>query len=58
MLAHLGGVPIEESLIYLVPPLAIVGWIFLLARRDLRKPRRADADADAAEPGDDGNAGK
>ncbi|MEA2353880.1 MAG: hypothetical protein QOD61_9, partial [Solirubrobacteraceae bacterium] len=26
VLAHLGGVPIEESLIYLVPPVAIVAW--------------------------------
>lgn len=25
--AHLGGLPIQESLIYLVPPLAVVGWI-------------------------------
>jgi hypothetical protein len=39
VLAHLGGVPIEESLIYLVPPGAIVAWIYALGRRERRKPR-------------------
>jgi hypothetical protein len=39
VLAHLGGVPIEESLIYLVPPVAIVAWIYALGRRERRNPR-------------------
>ncbi len=38
MLAHIGGVPLEESLIYLVPPLAVVGWIWVLGRRARRDP--------------------
>lgn len=47
VLAHLGGLPIQESLIYLVPPLAIVGWIYMLGRRERNDPDRAP------EPGED-----
>lgn len=44
ILAHLGGLPIQESLIYLVPPLAIVGWIYMLGRRERDNPRPPDED--------------
>jgi hypothetical protein len=44
ILAHLGGLPIQESLIYLVPPLAIVGWIYALGRRERNNPDRPHED--------------
>ncbi len=45
ILAHLGGLPIQESLIYLLPPLAIVGWIYALGRRE-RNARPPDDEPD------------
>jgi hypothetical protein len=38
ILSHLGGLPIQESLIYLVPPLLVVGWIYVLGRRERNNP--------------------
>lgn len=50
MLAHIGGLPIQESLIYLVPPVAVVVWIYVLGRRERGDPpedERTDDDRDA-----------
>ena len=52
ILAHLGGLPIQESLIYLLPPLAIVGWIYVLGRRERRNPGPPDDTPD--DDADDG----
>jgi hypothetical protein len=53
ILAHLGGLPIQESLIYLVPPLAIVGWIYALGRRERNNPDRPHEHEDEADDDDD-----
>lgn len=50
IVAHVGGLPIQESLIYLLPPLAIVVWIYALGRREKRNPRPPD---ETDEPDDD-----
>jgi hypothetical protein len=51
ILAHLGGLPIQESLIYLVPPIAVVVWIWVLGRRqrdDPEPPEATDGEEDEA----------
>ncbi len=42
ILAHLGGLPLEESLIYLVPPIGVVAWIWVLGRRGRDDPPELD----------------
>jgi hypothetical protein len=54
ILAHLGGLPIEESLIYLVPPIAVVAWIYVLGRRERGDPPGPPYDGPDAEL-DDGD---
>jgi hypothetical protein len=60
VLAHVGGVPIEESLIYLVPPLAVVAWIWFLGRRARRDlplalpPEEPPGEEGAVAPGGEG----
>lgn len=49
ILAHLGGIPLEESLIYLVPPLAVVVCIYVLGRRG-HDDLPADDDLEAPPP--------
>ncbi len=44
ILAHLGGLPLEESLIYLVPPLGVVAWIWVLGRRGRDDPPEEELD--------------
>lgn len=40
VLAHIGGVPVEENLIYLGPVILIVGFIYLQGWRERRHPER------------------
>jgi hypothetical protein len=37
MLAHIGGVPVEESLLYVAPVIAIVGWMYYAGWRERRR---------------------
>jgi hypothetical protein len=37
MLAHIGGVPVEESLLYLAPVICVVGWMYYAGRRERRQ---------------------
>ena len=50
MLAHIGGLPVEENLIYLAPVVGVVGFIYLQGWRERRHPERYarhhDADDD------------
>jgi hypothetical protein len=46
VLAHLGGLPLEESLIYLVPPIGVVAWIWVLGRRGRDDPPELDEPED------------
>jgi len=48
MLAHIGGVPVEESLLYLAPMIFIVGSTYVAGWRERR---RADASAASRSPG-------
>jgi hypothetical protein len=45
MLAHIGGVPVEESLLYLAPVLLLVAWMYYAGWRE----RRAGGTADGGE---------
>jgi hypothetical protein len=36
MLAHIAGVPVEESLMYLAPVILVVGWMYFAGRRERR----------------------
>ncbi len=58
ILAHLGGLPLEESLIYLVPPIGVVAWIWVLGRRgrdDPPEPDPFDEPDDGEEPAPTGS---
>lgn len=44
MLAHIGGVPVEESLMYLAPVIVVVGWMYYAGRRERRKHAPAEAE--------------
>ena len=51
MLAHIGGLPVEENLIYLAPVVLVVGFIYVQGWRERRHPERyghlhGDADDD------------
>jgi len=46
VLAHLGGLPLQESALYLLPPLAVVVWIYVLGRRERRRRAQEEADPD------------
>lgn len=37
MLAHVGGVPVEESLLYVAPVVIVVGWLYYSGRRERRR---------------------
>jgi hypothetical protein len=41
VLAHIAGVPVEESLIYLLPPILVVLWIYAQGWRERRNPQLA-----------------
>jgi hypothetical protein len=42
VLAHIGGAPVEESLVYLTPVVLVVGWIYLQRWRERRNPELAE----------------
>jgi hypothetical protein len=44
VLAHIGGVPVEESLLYVAPVIAVVGWMYYAGWRE-RRPHRRDREA-------------
>ena len=55
MLAHIAGVPVEESLLYLAPVILLVAWMYYAGWRERRS--RTDADEEEEErhppPGSD-----
>ena len=48
ILGHIAGVPVEESLAYVLPVCVVVGWIYWAGRRERR---RADPTGSAQAPG-------
>lgn len=57
MLAHIGGVPIEESLLYLAPVVIVVGGMYVAGWRERRRAdalaaRRSPGQTEPDEPGD------
>jgi hypothetical protein len=51
ILGHIAGLPVQESLAYVAPVVAVIAWIYWAGRRERR---RADHRADPAGPMDDG----
>ena len=51
-LAHIAGVPVEESLMYLAPVILVVGWMYFAGWRERRDRRRAPTETSAAGPHD------
>ncbi len=37
VLAHIAGLPVQESLAYVAPALVVVGWIYWAGRRERRR---------------------
>jgi hypothetical protein len=40
VLAHIAGVPVEESLLYLAPVIIVVGWMYFAGWRERRRAAR------------------
>jgi hypothetical protein len=49
MLAHIGGVPVEESLLYLAPVILLVAWMYYAGWRERRAGGAADGEAEEEE---------
>ncbi len=53
VLAHIAGLPVQESLAYIAPAVVVVGWIYWAGRRERRRGEHAaehsasDIDLDA-----------
>jgi hypothetical protein len=53
-LAHLGGIPVEENLIYIAPVALVVGFIYLQSWRERRHPERYPRPVDGSPDDEDG----
>jgi hypothetical protein len=49
MLAHIGGVPVEESLLYLAPVILLVAWMYYAGWRERRAGGAADGESEEEE---------
>ena len=50
ILGHIAGIPVQESLAYVLPVFVIVGWIYWAGRRERRRSAaRANAVTSGAE---------
>ena len=47
ILAHIAGIPVQESLAYVAPAAVVVGWIYWAGRRERRRREAAGEDLDA-----------
>lgn len=41
ILAHIAGIPVQESLAYVAPAALVVGWIYWAGRRERRRREAA-----------------
>jgi hypothetical protein len=44
ILAHIAGVPVQESMMYVLPVLFVVGWIYYSSHRDRRREAREESE--------------
>jgi hypothetical protein len=49
MLAHIGGFPVEESLLYLAPVILLVAWMYYAGWRERRAGGAAGGEAEEEE---------
>jgi len=43
ILAHIAGLPVQESLAYVAPVMVVVGWIYWAGRRERRRAQHPSA---------------